>query len=269
MSFELKDNIFIAKERVKESAQILVETDVSFLKTHNGLRPGQIHLFLGLSGGGKSTIFKTLMLDCWKQKKSFERPSVWYSEESESDFSTALAKMPIGESVFQDKSLQFFSEIDHDLSKKQLFMKLKEMCENSSILFFDNLTTSKMYSGTYEQNDNFIMALKKLIVEKNIPLVMFAHTDAKAKEGAKALIQQNDIRGQKTIVNHAQFIYILQQFHIGNDIKSTLRLVKHRAQEPDHKLYLLNYNPKTGVYDDVRKLYFTEFRSYFEQRNKL
>ena len=267
--FQLKDNIYIAKERLKENAQVMCKTDLNFLKIHNGLRPGNIHLVMGLSGGGKSTFMRTMINDTWKNKKPHQRLSVWFSEESENDFSTMIARTEIGENVFKTKALDFFSEVDHELSIKEMAQSLKELAKKSAVLFFDNLTTSSFYAGDFNQQNKFIILLKKIAVELNIPVVIFAHTDAKVKEGAKGLIEQNDIRGPKSIVNHAQFIYILQQFHIGNEIFTTLRLVKHRGQSPDHKMFSLIYDPVTMTYNKSRQIMFSEFKAIFGERNKL
>jgi len=268
-SFSPKNGLAVAKARLVESKKMLIKTALKFLLEHNGFRPAAMHLIIGLSGAGKSTFFRTVGIDYQINKEGHDRAGIWYSEESENDFEVHFVKTSMAEAYFLNKDINFYSEVDGWESKKADFAKLEKMFKESDIVFFDNLTTSSFYEGSYNEQVYFLRKLKGLVKKYKKPLVVFAHTDSKAKEGAKALIEQNDIRGPKTICNLSEFVYILQQFHVGSEIKSTLRIVKNRGQEVETKVFFLNYDKKSSTYNDAVKLPFSQFKMFFEQRNKL
>lgn len=269
INFEPKNGLAVAKERLKENAKVQIKTGLEFLSAHNGLREAAQHLALGLSGGGKSTFFRTLMIDYQNNKGAGDKAGIWYSEEGENDFEVQFAKTSLAESFFLKKEINFYSEIDSWESKEKDFQKLELLFQQSDIIFFDNITTSSFYDGSYQEQIRFVKRLKSLVKKYEKPLVIFAHTDGKIKEGHKTLIEQNDIRGPKTVCNQSEFVYILQQFHTGAEIASTLRIVKHREQEVKNKIYSLIYDPKASVYGASTRLLFSQFKAIFDLRNRL
>lgn len=267
--FAPKNTSTIAEERKKESFETIVKTNLPFLQTHNGYRPAALHLVIGLSGGGKSTTKRTQVLDYYANKNELDVAGIWYSEESENDFEIHYAKTPLAEKFFDEKKVKFYSELDSFKNKRDSFKDLDKMFELCDIVFFDNITTSSLFKGSYQEQETALRYFKGLVKKHEIPLVAYAHTSSQVKEGFKSLIEMNDVRGSKEIVNLSEFVYILQQIHIGKTVFSTLKLVKYRGQEVGAKLFHLNYNPKLGVYDTCSEISFTEFKNQFDMRNKL
>lgn len=270
IDFTPSSGLEVAKERKKETKEIFFKTNLSFLEEHNGFRPATQSLFIGLPGGGKSTQARTLLLDTYKNKKKNEKAGIWYSEETQKDFEIHFSETPLGETFFSKKEVNFYSEPDSFEDPSKDFKKLEAMFEQSSIVFFDNLTTSSFYDGQpYQTQVKFVKALKNLVKKYEKPLIVFAHTDGKTKEGAKSLIEMNDINGPKTIVKLSEFVYSLQQFHVGSSVHSTLRILKFRGQEVKSKIFSLTYDPKFMTYSDATRITFTDFKNIFEMRNRL
>lgn len=268
-SFAPTENIESATHNLIQSKKVVKGSSLAFLLSHNGYRPNALHLVLGLSGGGKSTLFRTMVLDRFKNNNSKKNIGIWYSEESQKDFGIHFVKTELADAFFKDRKVNFFSEMDSWKNKKHGSEKFDALCKISDIVFFDNITTSKLYGNGFSDEKDCVFFLKKMALRHNIPIVVFAHTGANIREGGSALIEQNDIRGSKEIVNQSSFIYIIQQLHTDSNIFSTLRIVKARGQDVDTKLFLLQYSKKTSTYEKNEALSFSIFKEIFKERNKL
>lgn len=265
-----------AKIISEEIEQIYIKSEIDFVIQHNGFRPGCMHVILGPSGGGKSTLSKTLILDSQKNLNGLKPLGIWYSEEGRDEIASHYHKANAADKLFGKNKINFYSETDNDNPKLSLddlvklhYKNLEKIMASSSILFFDNITTSCFYDLPYQRVSQFVRSFKSLIKKHNIPVVIFAHTDSRIKEGAKALTEQNDIRGPKNIVNISEIIYILQQFHTGEAIHSTLRIVKSRMKEIKQKIYYLYYDSETSTYHRSQPITFADLKAIYEKRNTL
>ncbi|MEE8298424.1 MAG: AAA family ATPase [Thermodesulfobacteriota bacterium] len=249
-----------------------------FLTAHNGHRPGKIHVYLATPGGGKSTLGRSLILDAINSLIESKEPGnilLWLSEESREDFLVELDR-----SGFDNKHLDrllIFSEFDEsdDLkSSSQVLTRLWEICndeDNNIVLtFLDNITTSATYMDQKPSIQSQVAnALKRMASKLDIPLIIFAHTGAEINDNINRLINMNDIRGGKAIVNLAEFFYIMQRFILDQYIYPTLRITKHRGQDVDHGLYRIEYDREHRVYKQGFKLDFKAFKEAYNQRNTL
>jgi hypothetical protein len=99
--------------------------------------------------------------------------------------------------------------------------------------------------------------------------VLIAHTGAQVTENMRRMIDQNDIRGSKTITNITQFTYLLQTFYILNKRIPTLRTQKHRGQLVEENYFQLFFNKETFIFTKDRTIDFEEFKRLFKSRNVL
>jgi len=259
----------IADRLLFESRTIQHDTGFMFLKGHNGFRNGKIHTLLGVASGGKSTMLRSMVLDQLEYSGDFETIGVWLSEESVDEFVTEFRK--IGYEKPTDK-LYITSELSKDLNPEQMLSNLETTIveEDISVLFIDNITTSKMYMDLPANvQSDFIVSLKKIIKKYDVATILVAHTGAQITNNINRLIDQNDVRGGKGVVNLSEFFYILQSFHINNTIYPTLRLTKHRGQDIDHKLYRLRYHKQSSLYVQDLEIEFKELREAWKMRNHL
>lgn len=265
---------FEIEEAQREASSILYDTKFNFLRQHNGFRNSNIHLILGTSGGGKSTTVRTLLIDILPKVPRGKKLLLWLSEETAEEFFVEINKSGLIEHgrPLLDK-LDIFSEQEHiDDSAQQLEFKMSEFVKSGQygFLIFDNLTTSEMYMGRKPNEQGaFSKRLKAKIQETRIPLLIVAHTKAEVTDNMHRLIESNDIRDSKSIVNLAQFIYVLQTFYINEKRINTLRIVKNRGQLVEQSMFVLKFEPKTFLFGTDRAIDFNEFKSIFKERNKL
>lgn len=267
------DRIDITKQEldvlVEESSELFFDSPYGFLRSHGGFRPGKLHTILGTSGGGKSTLVRSILLstiNAYKNKNFL----LWLSEETENDFLTEMHRAKFSENLY--KPLHLFSEIDNmDYRGKLLFYVREYIIKNKiELVIFDNITTSSMYADvTIKQQTEFAKALKQLALQTNAALVIIAHTGAGITENSSRLIDMNDIRGAKTIVNLSEFFYVLQSFQIENHIFPTITIRKHRGQEAKSKMFRLKYDPVYRLYTSDAELSFKDFKDAFKRKNTL
>lgn len=269
-----------AQEVVKDANTQHINTDIGFLNQHKGLRPGKLHLFIGKSGGGKSTIFKTVFCDFMTANPNM-KAGVWYTEEDEEDFLAQFVELPNYPTLLkasQNKRLQYYSEIDHykshydeALTNKQMIQKIEEIMNVVDVFFFDNLTTAEAYSSgtSIKGQEVFSKTLKALSKKTNTCLVLLAHTGGQYDDFSNRKMSQNDIRGPKSVVNLAEYIYLIEGMKINDGIQTFLTIDKARMHSPKNNYFKMDYCPDTKTYHHSYPVTFDDFNNAFSLRNTL
>tara|TARA_Y100000296_G_C5180060_1_gene263686 strand:- start:18534 stop:19376 length:843 start_codon:yes stop_codon:yes gene_type:complete len=259
----------------KESFQF--ETQLEHLKTHRGWRKGNIHMFLGTAGSGKSTAMRTYLIDFLRNNPE-KKIGVWLSEETTEDLKNEWARIDDPELLPLMERVIVVSEME-GMNRGSL-LELKENFRefvtgrfaycNPDILFFDNITTSAMYETQHINVQTQMQGwFKEICIETNKPFLFFAHTDGKITDNITRLIDMNDIRGSKGINSLAQYYYVSQRFEINNLFFPTLKLRKYRGYEVKDRLYYLNYDSKTSTFDQDWPLPWDDFIRAYQKRNVL
>ncbi len=276
-----KDSLTGILDLIKEREKVHFYSDYKFLNAHKGHRPGNLHLYLGVAHGGKSTLIRSLILDALKRVGTDKKILVWLSEESENDFliefSMALRGFDQADAISIFKKLVVHSELsfskhfkNEDVSNKFKYFKDAIGRSDIDLIFYDNITTSCFYMDQQiETQSFFIKEVKEVVGEINKPLIFVAHTGADVTESSHRLINMNDIRGCKSIINVVQYCYILQRFHIGEFYFPTLRITKHRGQTVDNKMYYIKFDKEKNLYVEDRYLEFEEMKENYKRRNVL
>jgi ABC-type iron transport system FetAB ATPase subunit len=261
---------FTEKEQEQYEAElkeIHFHSKLGFLNAHNGLRRGSMHLVLGTTGGGKSTLVRTLLRDLIFNPSNDIQVGVWLSEETVKDYKRQVAYgMPSHDRLL---STACHSELETTLDKKLTFFEWIDFYK-PDVLLMDNITTSAMYNDkSAAEQGAFISKLKEITTKNNMATVLIAHTDAKATDSMGRLINLNDVRGSKSISNLVEFAYILQRFEINDGFYPTIRVVKHRSQELMHGLYYLQYDQRLRSFKGDLAIDFKKFKEMYGQRNRL
>jgi len=266
---------------IKEREKVYFYSDFKFLNAHKGHRPGNLHLYLGVAHGGKSTLIRSLILDALKRVDTNKKILVWLSEETENDFliefSMALKGFEQKDAEIIFKKLIVHSELSFSkhfktepIKRKFEYFKDAVSRDDVDIIFYDNITTSCFYMDQkIDVQSFFIKEVKEIVGDINKPLIFVAHTGAEVTENSHRLINMNDIRGCKSIVNVVQYCYILQRFHIGEFYFPTLRITKHRGQSVENKMYYITFDKEKNLYVQDRHLEFEEMKDNFKRRNVL
>lgn len=247
------------KRNVERKELIYFPSEMNHLRDHNGFRPGELHVLVGVRGGGKSTLFRTWILESLFNGK---RVYIRLSEEKSQDYQDEIVES-IGRVMNVDEmtNLKTDSELElkFDQHGSQYFDDLKMLVMNfrADILFFDNFTTSELSDGNVMIQGKNAKFLRNIAQKLNIPVVVASHTSKGFK--ANVIATGDDSRGNMTLVNTAAYVYSVNVF-FGHVEKPTIVFVdKARHHSSSNKsLYRLQFEPKLGIYVKDQKCYRTE-----------
>lgn len=252
-----------------KSETVTFKSEFKFLSCHNGLRPGFLHIVMGATHGGKSTLIRSMLRDLCLTGLTFGTILVWLSEETTEEFKMALAHMNLS---FNSNEIVIMSELEMDDHQLDMFYIREHILDlRPDLVFLDNITTSHFYmdQNTETQSSFAKQFLKKAAESMGIPWIVVAHTRAEVTDNMDRLIHENDIRGCKSIINLTPFLYIMQRFSIGNHYYSTVTVKKYRGQHPNYKMFLLCFDANTRSYSTDKAMEFGELKEAFKKRNKL
>ena len=258
--------------RIEVSKEVVFASNFNFLLAHRGYRQGCIHTILGPAGGGKSTLVKSLLMDiaCVLDGRT---AGLILSEQSVSSFKDELANFPnIPESA---KSIAVVSE--RDKAVKQFinshgwihFVRSFVEKYKCSILVIDNMTTSISFVNEKHQGQNLDNdSIKQIAEDFSIPIVLVYHTSKGISDNHEKMITEHDTKYTGHITSISEFFYILQRFHIEDEIISTIRIAKHRGQPVKDRVFKLIYNQSTQTYLKDVRINGEAFHQFFNDRNE-
>ena len=201
-------NVLILEELKKESEKVHFKSSFCFLNAHRGWRPSRNHLLLAPPGAGKTTLLRTLVADVAASNK---KVAIYLSEELVEDFWTEISYSNLTAEMLE--AVYPISESDiENKTARGVFLALSEHVERvgADIIFIDNVTTMKCYNESFKNQSFVTECIKALAIKKSLPVLTIAHTGAQIKESYQGLIDMNDIRGSKDIVNQSELLYLLQ-----------------------------------------------------------
>jgi len=254
----------------EENSKVYFPSTYNFLMAHKSFRPGKIHTFLGMPSAGKSTLRNSIITDL-SLKSPDKKFFIWLSEESEKDFKTSIAYDSL---ISKNQNIYLYSEfknLDRFKSQREANECFKDIFAQSlcDVFIFDNITTSMIYGEQPARQTEFAVVLKQMAEEYNIPFILFAHTGSQINEAGKQLIEMNNIRGSRAIVNLSEFYYILQTFKIGEHRTSTIRITKNRNQIVTNSMFALDYSDISRSYSRDGVVKFKKFIELWKEANKI
>lgn len=248
----------------------------NFLNDHFGLRKQCIHLLMGTSGQGKTTLSRSVIYDVAKNYKVFN----YCSEETLEQTKTMFALRGTENEVL--KNILFYHESTASTDSKDnidewlRILEVKIMNSKTKIFFFDNITTSKFYDPMKpDVQSKVVDGLMKILKSCDVPGFFVAHTANGVKDDQQALFSTSDIRGGKAITNRAEFVYAYQKFTGAasssgetSPTYGTIRNLKARNYDVGHT-YLLSYDFNKREYTGDIKIPNTRFKEIYDARFKL
>ena len=275
---------FLKKADMSETeTQLLIQENLTqhykscfhFLNEHKGWRPGKVHTIVAPTHSGKSTMTRSLIWDWLINSPPYEKAFIWLSEETSEDFKAEFAKLRLPQDLTHRLIIGSEQDIAQGLTHKKLLFSESLETINPSIVFFDNVTTSEFYFGRrLEEQASFAMFIKRKCKETNVPFIIIAHSGG-AVQMNKRLIELNDIRGGKDIVNITEFAYILQRFRVIDPMTKsehyfpTIRIEKHRGYTCDNLLFRLRFNRETVTFMEDKAIPWSEFKEAFKEQVSL
>lgn len=251
----------------EEYNKIYFKSNFRFLSNHNGYRNGSVHVIQGGAGVGKSTFIRSLLIDLL-ENNSRKRVGIWLSEETKVSFETH-----INNSGFPDKFIEkiyYCSDTDNglngDVNSIRYFIERNKL----DILFLDNITTANMYNTSPSQQTTILSKLKLMTIEKNIPLVIVAHSkkDAQTKFKKETM---HDVRGSGTLPNIAEYYYVIQKiaYEEHNNPKRIDLVFIDKSRDystNENDTYKLVYHPKSRLYLLSQPIGYDVIREYIKKR---
>jgi len=245
-------------------------TRLNIFKNHNGLRRGNMHLFTAPTGVGKSTFVRTAIIDFITNNPK-KKILLWLTEETREDFEQAMAHGLPHNFKYEDV-LHVMSE--QSLSVNDTYDDVKKYVEeaveyyNYDLVILDNITTSKLYLSNGGKNQEHAAAWLKTFCKRNLALLVIAHTGSNVTNSSHKLIDENDVRGNKTLPNLVEFLYVLQPFYVGDRLLQVVTLFKSRNQEKHARYVGLTYMKETKTFSD-QFIPFEEMKKIYQKRNQL
>jgi len=257
------DRELIAKHKDKNET-IYFNSKFNFLNQHNGIRPNKMHLLIAPTHVGKSTLVHSI-IDSTVVDNNNISVMLYLTEETTDDYISAISHFVDGDEIKGKIRCMVEDKTETDESIKKAITQAIDM-HKPKIFFIDNVTTCKLYQdrGTEKQSET-AMWLKSLL--KKTTLFIVAHTNG--NDYNKEMLNENHIRGSKTITNITEFMYVLQPIKLNNTLYQYLRIIKHRGQSMRDNFFLLIWDGKSRTMSGDMPKNFDDFKELFSVRNKL
>ena len=229
-----------------------------------GFYPGQLVIWTGYTGGGKSTFISNMLADNIRENRAF----IYSGELSKEEFKEALdmqvlgkknlssydcpvkkESIPIPNSKFYDKLDKYYREklylfdssdyaTDKDVLKAMKYMARREDCK---IFVLDNLMVipSTDSGDIMEKTGKFIGRLKQFARTQNVIVHLVAHPKKPAKDQKR--INVYDVSGTANIVNLADRLIIIHKIR-ECDVEDTPELEEYQS------IFTIEKDRKFGVY---------------------
>jgi hypothetical protein len=258
------------QKQYKEKADAFdLKSKLTFLQEQRGVRKGKLHTFISPTGVGKSTFVRTLIRDIIFNNKN-SRVLLWLTEETVEEFRKELSKGIPSHMRLMD--VDVVSEQDNlNVTPVDFAKEVADICEwdKPDVLIIDNITTSSLYRDSKLKNQSDVATWLKGLTKYGCAVFVIAHTGAEVNENFNKLIDENHIRGAKSITLISEFFYIMQPFYINNSLFQFLRIKKARGAEVEERLFKLNYNKHLAAFENDTKVSFDDFLQLYKLRNRL
>jgi len=269
------DSAMISDEKAKslnaKSMRVDIKTNFNFVRKHNGLRLGAVHLLIGTAGSGKSSITIGLIENI--ARLNLLSIAVWLTEEKSDDLRQKFNQLELNQDdaskIIITSDVDNTKNINHDHKKhiESIFRNSKML--DCKVLFIDNITTYYNYASANPSVQTEISwHIKSLAIKYNIAVFIVAHTKSMIPDNAPYELNESHIRGSSTIINIAEFIYVYQRFlteigYIGIVKNSKARKPKIKASD---KINLLDFDNRLDIYKSDKTIPFEAYKKHFLSR---
>lgn len=240
----------------------------------NGIRPRELSVFVGKQGQGKSTLCRTVAIECAISGHkvytllSEEDPAVYKSNIHET-----LSKMTNFKANNYLKNMSYESMMDwkDDVSTVSGLLSRIEKVINEELpemVIFDNFSTSFLESTSISTQGSVIKSLRRMAKEYDVAIVCVFHT-AKGTDQYKKVLDGEDVRGNATATNAGSYNYIISNYKSGGKVETIINLDKARYHRKAHKTFWkMTYDHDFEIFTDAVEVNYEDVKGLMEERNK-
>lgn len=250
-------------------------SNLSMFSSTMGIRPNEFSVIVGSSGNGKSTLCKTISVECAiGGKKCYHL----LSEEKTSVYKGLIAstfeKMCAGKKTdsFLERLL-FESMLDWDekeLNVNYFFDRLEDVINDKTpdMVIFDNFTTSFLGSLPINVQGDMITRFRKMAAQYEIAIIGVFHT-AKGSDLYKKLLDGEDVRGNASTTNAGSYNYVISTYFRATPPKAIVNVDKARYHpETNKKFFELLYDKDLGIYTADMMIDYQDVVAIMDGANK-
>ena len=251
-------------------------SELEVFKCTNGIRPGEFSVIVAPSGNGKSTLCKTISIECATSKK---RCYHLLSEEV-----VDVYKAPIASTISkshltpdeQDEVLNnLFFETMLDWKPEEetldyLFSYLEDVMNEHApeMIIFDNFTTSFVGELNISLQGKAIKMFRKFAAAYDIAIIGVFHT-TKGSDIYKQILSGEDVRGNSTSTNAGSYNYILSTYFRADKPRTFLLLDKARYHSKFNKTFWeLKFHPLLEIFTGCERSSYEEIKELVSLINK-
>jgi hypothetical protein len=230
-----------------------------------------------MASAGKSTLLKGIVADTIKKTPCL----LWLSEEERDFYSKGIIDSFI-EDMSEAKRNLFWFEESNDENKDEI-AKIGRNWKKAAdyiidviiqsgclVVFFDNITTSRLYEdfGPQEQS-NIIGEIRAFTEKAGIVFLFLAHTQKGINSSLNRLLVTEDVQGSSGVSKKVECFFILQTFEIENKKISFINITKSRPIEGGVSSRFFNLNFSVNHYIGDKACGFETVKEAFKLRNTL
>ena len=251
--------------------KVYFKSRFNFLNAHNGLRPGKVHMMVGATGCGKSSLVRAMAIDCAISAKTM----IHLSEENDRDYAYAINQQLNDKDILSRIAVYSEKHVNSKIgleSLDQWFYMLESRIKafDPEVIFIDNLSTSFLYiSCSFQEQNEAIQRLVDIAQKNQVAIVVVIHTKKDVNDNHKSLIQPEDVRGTAMSALTFPYVYIFQNFRNEQDYNPTITIKKARMHQCTSQRYALRYNEKVATYSSDDRIGQEQFKQMFQDRFKL
>lgn len=240
-----------------------------------GIRPNEFSVIVGPAGNGKSTLCKTISIECAVGgRKCYHL----LSEEKTSVYKGLIAntfeKMCAGKNTnaFLERLL-FESMLDwkeEELNVNNFFDRLEDVINDKTpdMVIFDNFTTSFLGSLPINVQGDMITRLRKMAAQYEIAIIGVFHT-AKGSDLYKKLLDGEDVRGNASTTNAGSYNYVISTYFRATPPRAIVNVDKARYHpETNKKFFELLYDKDLGIYTADMMIDYQDVVAIMDGANK-
>lgn len=271
---------YLTPSEIEKAEELKVKQDYysnfNFLNRHFGLRKGSIHLILGDTGKGKSSLVRSIAVENTTKNNVF----ILLSEETVSSYNIKLNETNVNykrfifdekqsENILNTNQSHIKTPVNTDLTRikcaseleqnfdserdfNQFFIMIKDFIkrDNIKLFIYDNFSTG-LFSENFKYQKDAIKKFKEIANEYNIPIIILIHPKKSAHfEGT--YLTPDSIRGNSALATMPEFIYSMNMCEIDEGLKNYLLITKSRDYDfANRKWFELRYTTidgKNGTY---------------------